>query len=295
MAVCVLGAAGEEFGLTVVRGLSAAGDLLGINKGIQVDSSKLDLMSLSIGKYKRIPDELRRFYKRAGVRPSPGAEVPLFFVKPPYQVAREPNIEEVELLLYLVNCIPKAVDRGILRERETILPGGLLTLKLSGDPNSPEIAIEGDSTEPTEEERTTPALLVDRPALKRLIMLDEAWIVTCQKMPIRIKDIADEIRVLLLINDQTGMILDAQTVKGVEAIIQSARHLVDLMLGKTKGSAFSGKHTTGRPRKIVFTDPELYEVLGAVLHDVGIEGELVHEIPPMMQEALEGLVEHMGR
>lgn len=289
LAVSVLGAAGEEYGLSMLRGPSATGQIEVINTGAKCDPSKMDLMLLSLEKYKKIPDELRRFYKRAGIRPEPGAMVPMFFVKRPYEIAREPNLEEVEALLYLINGVITAIERGLLREGETITPKGLLTLKLSGNPLSPETDVADNCTESKFEELAPPTLLIDRKELKRLPVLNETWVVACRTMPMSVQGIADEIRVLITVDERSGMVLDTEIVHGVEAIIQSARHLVDVILGKKVGAAFNGKKRTGRPRGIVFVDSELYEILGGQLSEAGITSDFTPQTPPMMQEALDSL------
>jgi class 3 adenylate cyclase len=295
LAILILGAAGQEFGISAVRGPSAAGLVQAMNRGEVVDRSLLDVVSLSLDKYRQLSGEFRMFYKRAGVRPSSGAHVPLFFVKRNYQVARAPNGDEVEILTYVINGTLEAMARGMLRHGETITPSGLVTLELSGDPCSPKIERKGEYTTQTIEEKPTPTLLVDHLALRQLPALDETWIVACRTMPIRIRGITDEIRIVLVVDEQTGMVLDAETVLGAESNIQAARHLVDLMLGKKKGAAFHSDSRMGRPRELRMIDSELYAILGTQLKGAGIACELLAHIPAEMREALDGLVEHMGR
>jgi hypothetical protein len=294
LAASVLGAGGEEYDLSVLRGSSAAGQFKMINTGARCDPSEMDLMYLGLEKYKKIPDELRRFYKRAGIRPEPSALVPMFFIKRPYQVAREPNREEVETLLYLINGVMTAIESGLLREGETITPEGLITLNLSGDPQSPKTEVSGDYTDSKLEKLPTPTLLINRNELKRLPVLNETWVIACRSMPMRVQGIADEMRALITMDERSGMVLDSEIVQGVEAIIQSACHLIDVMLGKKIGAAFKGKKRTGRPRSIIFVDSELYKILGDQLTEVGISCDFVTQIPPMMQEVLDGLTEFLG-
>lgn len=295
LAVCILGAAGEEFGFSIIRGPSSAGQLLSINRGEDIDPSGLDMMSMSIDSYKRIPDELRRFYKRAGVKPSASVEVPLFFIKPPYQVVREPKTEEVEMMLYVINGAIDAIGRGVLTKGGTIKTGGLLTLNLSGDPLSPVIEIEGVDTLPKIEEQAAPSLLVDVENLKQLPALDETWIITCRRMPIRIKNVADEMRVVIVMDEATELIRDVKLVQGAQALVQASHHLVELMFGKKNGGASPGKPKPGRPRSVVFTEENFHTIMEAVLLGACVECELAEDIPLPMQEAVDGLVEHLGR
>jgi hypothetical protein len=289
LAVCVLGAAGEEYGLSVLRGPSAAGQMEVMRTGAIRDPSKMDFMLVSLEKYKKIPDEIRRFYKRAGIRPEPSAFIPMFIVKRPYQVAREPNLEEVETLLYLINGVVTAVEQGFLREGETITPKGLLTLNLSGNPLSPNTNVADDYTEPKLEKLASPTLLINRKELEHLPILNETWVVACRAMPMRVQGITDEMWGLITMDERSGMVLDTEIVQGVEATVQSARHLVDVMLGKKVGAAFKGNKRTGRPRGIVFIDSELYEILGGQLSEAGITCDFVSQTPQMMQEVLDSL------
>jgi len=217
----------------------------------------------------------------------------MFFIKRPYQVVREPNREEVETLLYLINGVMTAIEIGLLREGETITPDGLITLNLSGDPQSPKAEVSGDYTDSKFEKLPTPTVLINRNELKRLPVLNERWVVACRKMPMRVQGIADEMRALITIDERSGFVLDTEIVQGVEAIIQSAHHLLDVMLGKKVGAAFKGKKRKGRPRGIVFIDSELYEAFGDQLIEVGIACDLVSRTPPMMQEVLDGLSNYL--
>ncbi len=294
LALSVLGAAGEEYGLSVLRGPSATGQMELLATEGRLEPSEINMMSLSIDKYKRVPEELRAFYKRAGVKPSPAQQVPVFFVKEPYRVVREPKPEEVETLLYVINGVLTATERGVLREGETTTPDGLLTLNLSGDRHQPEVEVDGGLTVPRLERPPKPTLLADRQGLTRLPILSQTWIVACRFMPIRIAGMPDEIRALLVMDEQTGEILSAEIVHGVEASIQSARHLVDIMLGQKRGPAFQTRQRAGRPRGIIFVDAELYDILGDQLNKAGIACNLVSQTPRAMQEALDGLMEHLG-
>jgi hypothetical protein len=294
LAACVLGAAGVDYGLSVLRGPSAAGQMELISTGAKCDPGELDVMSLGLEKYKRIPGELRGFYKKAGVKPSPGTAVPDFVIKPAYQVAREPTEEEVRTLLFVINGVLEAIDRGLLREGETVTAGGLLTLNLGGEPGAPEVEVAGGVTEPRVEERTTPTLLADPRELRRLPLLDETWILACRQVPVRIRKMDDEIRMLLVVDERSGFVLGSEMVHGVEAQIQSARHVVDMMLGRKKTSGLREKRT-GRPRNVVFVDEELHEILATQLGKAGIACELTVETPPMMQEVFDGLKEFMER
>ncbi len=296
LAVSVLGAAGQEYGLSIMRGPSAVSSMTTINLGGMPDRSTLDVMSLSMEPYKTIPAELRMFYKRAGIKPRAESRVPLFFVKTPYQIVREPRVEEVETWLTVINGVLQAIKDGILRADGTFTAKGVLTLRLSGDPESPHIETEGKPTAPSlEAPPPTPTLLIDRQSLIETPTLDEWWIVACRVMPIRIHGMPDEMRALFVMDERSGFLLKAEIVQGVEAFIRSAQKLVDLMIGKAEGVAPEVQNRKGRPQGVVFTDPGLYDLLEDHFEHVGIEKNLAIEMPPLMQEAIDSFKDHLQR
>ena len=140
----VMGAGAEQFGLMLLRGPHAAACFAAL---VEPDGPSddvvetMDTLGFSIDEFGDLDEDLQRFYRRAGLRPRVGDEVPFLVSKPPNRRAHPPDDDELRLLLMVVKGLVAADRQGLLEPTELDDPAGVCTLTLTGAAAEPEVTV----------------------------------------------------------------------------------------------------------------------------------------------------------
>jgi len=112
----VLGDAGEEYGLSLFRGLTAVASFAGLldSDGLGDDVVEdMDFLSFNMDMFGNLPPDAQSLLREAGVHPRYDEQVPHFFVKPPGRQPRLPDESELSLLHLVLRAVIEADQRYI--------------------------------------------------------------------------------------------------------------------------------------------------------------------------------------
>lgn len=204
VAVAVLGASGIEFGLALYVGADALGDVRRlVAAGPGLDEDRLDgadeimLVFRPLGDF---PPESRRLLDLGGFSGRAESPAPGFHRKAPGRPLRDPNRDELEMLLYAIRAILAADEAGELWPGPLDVGEDVLTLTVTGDPRRPEVAVSLERLHPRRDlpELSPPAV---PEGLGDLPRIDAVWHVAFALAPSRVED-EDETPRLLFVGEE---------------------------------------------------------------------------------------------
>ena len=283
MLAIVMGQAGEEFGLSLFRGANACGELLDMFERDARDDDILDapsFISFAMGRYDETPPFGRSFLAKARFVGRGSSLVPCFMAKEAGKQPRALTREELEKFLYVLRGALKAQDSGILK-LTPIRPGGAMhTLVLSGDPLNPEVASQAGvfPVAPLAADAAPPQLPED---LAKMPRLAGRWLVGFPLLPVDIADDDRTVRMALIVEEETELILLGQAIQGSLAEAVEAVH-----------DAFRGRNALQRkgiPGEILVANRELFNALWAGLDSLGVQCRYEPGLP-LLDEVLQGFI-----
>ncbi len=291
----VMGQAGEEFGMTFAIGPHALWNqrqLLYPQHSEKRIREMVSIWGLTLTRQKDLPPEIKRAMKSSRVKRPTGAKVPWVIIKEAGKHARTPNKREQEIILYCMTGLMKhykSEGEPPLRLEDA---NQVLTLTLSGEPKDPEIqttvrayaiVAPDDSTTPTH---------LPPDAVCNAARINGTWIVGFPVVPARIEGDERELRMLLIVDADSGLLLHMDTLFG-DDFPRAVNGFFDLASGKTRGPGKIGK-IHGLPDEILFADESLQEALGPALKVLNVSFRFDDE-HPSWTEAVEGLAKFLGR
>ena len=290
----VMGQAGEEFGMTFSSGPNAVWNLHQMLYPQHSEKKIYEMISmwgLTLTRQKDLPPELKRAVKSSPVKRPTGAKVPWVIVKEAGKFARNPTKREQEIILYCMAGLIKYYES----EGELPLPledaKYVMTLTLSGEPSNPEIKADVRSYLIKGPVESAPVILPPD-AVRHAPRIGGAWIVGFPVIPARIEGDEREVRVLLVVDADSGLVLHVDTLPG-DDFPKAVNGFFDLVSGKTRGPGKIGK-IHGLPDEILFADESLQEALGPALKALGVSFRFDDEHPNWI-EAVEGMTGFLGR
>ncbi len=290
----VMGQAGEEFGMTFTVGPHAVWNLRQLLYPQHSEKRVREMVSiwgLTLTRQKDLPPELKRAVKSSSVKRPTGAKVPWVLVKEAGKQARNPTKREQEIFLYCISGLMKHVKS----EGDPPLPledaKQILTLTLSGEPKDPEIqATVRAYAIVAPDDASTPTLLPPG-AVRHAPRIGGTWIVGFPVVPAAIEDDDREVRLLLVVDAVSGMVLHVNAMPG-DQLEGAVASFFDLISGN--GNSPMGKTIKGLPDEIIFADESLQEALRSSFKALGVSFRFDDE-HPSWTEAVEGLATFMSR
>jgi hypothetical protein len=287
LVACVMGDAGEQFGLMLFRGPQAADSLAAItdSDGASDDAVEdMDMLSFSIDAFYELAPELQAFFRKAGIHPRHDERVPNLLAKPPNRQLRQPTDEELTLLLTVLKTVVSADRRKLLTPAGLDDPDGICVVTLSGDAANPTITAKRERLGGL----AAPAEPVAAPAvdLADLEVLDATWLVGTPPLPAKIKDDDRSMVLLLVADDASGRILVGRMV-----FAEDTQEAVDALMGAFRTRQPNGG--PGLPRTMVFSNRKLHEAVAPVLEEAGVDCILLPMIPRLQAIAAEFFA-HLG-
>ncbi|MHC5057363.1 MAG: DUF7309 domain-containing protein [Planctomycetota bacterium] len=270
----ILGQAGIEYGLNLVRGPRAAGwmrELLGSDAGGRDAVDNMPLMSFTMTRLRDIPPQRRKFLERARFEGTRDSLAPLFMVKDPRRRGRDLHVGEVEIMLYCLRGIAKAHAAGQFAPRPILSWDDLPTLVISGKPLDPDVEVEYRAFADTADE--VPSGLAQMPAdLPDLPKLDARWHVAFPMVPGCIEGDDRTIRAVLVADGESGRVVAVRTVLGGD--IQDA---ADQLAATFRGE--NHDRVRGVPTELVFTSRLLFDTLGPGLAAADVRTSYEPRVP----------------
>ncbi|MFH0946276.1 MAG: hypothetical protein V2A76_13835 [Planctomycetota bacterium] len=264
----VMGAAGIESGFVLYRGQDALLLLLRSLEGEPLEQVAGEQSSLSLlfARLDEIPPPCRRILDQAGFSARREASAPLFMSKPAGRQFRTLQAREQQVLLYGVSAFLAAWQDGSLEPLDIRSRGSVQTLVVSGKPAQPDVRV---TESPFPEYRPAPAIDLD---LADLEITGACWLVTLTDLGAVIEGEVESTRTLLVMDDESGMILCCETTLGI-GIEKSVQSLEDLFRGG------SPNHSAGLPREMKISSKSLLDPLQATLTAAGIKVKYVADQP----------------
>ncbi|MFH1999837.1 MAG: SEC-C metal-binding domain-containing protein [Planctomycetota bacterium] len=285
----VMGSAGEEYGLMMLRGAEAI-DLM---RSIQFSDEnreecimEADMLSVSLEPFGHFPPDLKAYFHKAGIHPRFDEQVPYILIKPPNSRACLPEEEELALFLSVFKTIVAADRRNLLVPAGLDDPDGICVVTPAG-PGEADVSVHRERLPrraPVPKEIGFFLAIEDLAGLDRL---DEIWLVGTPSLPATIDGDDRALRILLVVEEKSGMVLD-----GRPYFADSPREAVSMLKETFHGSPLSRSHK-GLPRRIVFASRKLHDAAAPALRKAGVQCEYRPSIPGF-QKIVDGLMDSSG-
>jgi len=286
---CVMGSAGEEYGLMLLRGSEAAEHMRSIqfqDENGDDRVSEADLLSITLDLFGKLPSDLKAFYRRVGIRPRHNEMVPFLLCMPPFRQTRLPNEAELILLLDVLKTVVEADRKKLLTPAELDDPEGICVVTPAG-PSSTEVTVyrERFPHRPLAPEKIE--CFLSPQGVVGLDRLDETWLVGTSPLPAGIEGEERVLSLLIVVEEESGMIL-----QGRPYFADSLQEAICALEETIHGSELRGGRT-GLPRKIAFASRALHDAVAPALGEVGVQCEYRSSIP-VLQEVLASFMASTG-
>ena len=276
----VLGDAGEQFGLSLFRGETAAAFLSAIldpdGPGDDMAES-VDMLGFSMDTFGELLPEAQASIRKAGLHPRYNEQVPNFLAKRPGRQPRVPDQSDLRLLLMVLRGAIEADRKNLLAPATLEDREGLCTLVLSGDPAAPQVSVTRERW-PDRASAAAEPVQVEAADLSGLPRLDATWLVGLPVMPAGIEGDERSLQMLLVADDASGFVLQGRPV-----FVGEFGEAADALLETFRGGGIAGRK--GLPRKVVFSIRHLYDAMAPALRRAGVTCIYMPSIPKLQEIA----------
>jgi hypothetical protein len=281
----VMGAGGEEYGLMLLRGPGAVGQLISLQSFGHLGNDAVeeaDLLSIGLEVFGDMPPDFTALYRRAGIHPRFDEKVPYVMVKRPACRARAPGDAELVLLRNVLEAVVAADRRKLLvpaghDDREGICivtcagrKGGELSVRRERLAHRPPPGKIDFSLSPHD--------------LVGLGLLDETWLVGTPTLPCGVEGDDRAMQLLLVVNEADSMVLGARPF-----FADQMREAMSMLMETFQGNRLKGD-SKGMPRRIVFSSRVLHDATAPALRKAGVQCEYLQAIPGL-QDVLADLID----
>ena len=176
----VMGAAGEHYGLMLLRGPRAAACLSALVAGSDPGgdaADEMDMLGFDLEAFGDMSPQTQAFFRQAGIHPRYDEKLPDFLVKPSRRQKRLPNEAELALLLMVLKGVVVADRRKLLKPARIDDEEGICAVELHGDPASPTVSVTRERLPQRSASAQPIAAPVSVPDLRGLALLDATWLV----------------------------------------------------------------------------------------------------------------------
>ncbi|HUT56469.1 MAG TPA: SEC-C metal-binding domain-containing protein [Phycisphaerae bacterium] len=282
MVGAIMGEGGEEFGLTLFRGEEAAACFRGLHDPLGPGddlTERLDVLGFSMGPFGEMPPDSQALLRKAVGKPKKGDILPQFIAKPSGRLPRLPNTRELRTLLVALRGILEADRQGKMRPPR---PTGdrVLSLALTDDPDQPLDSVGREELPATAMPRQ-PASDLDAD-LSGLPLLEETWLAGLLTIPARIEGDDRSLQLLLIVDNESELVLDARPV-----FVDETAKAAEVMLSAFQRRGPSGR--AGLPEEILFSSQSLHDAVAPAVEPLGVECVYLPTIPKLLKIASEFL------
>ncbi len=141
--VSIMGAGGQEYGLSAFRGPDAFQQIHLLNDNSKTMFDKLDTIGFSMLYYKDMQHEEKKWLKSCNYRVKKSEWVPSVISKKQGQIMEMVDKDhDIKLMLYILRGIIQAKEQGDFRPGTRELTGSkMMTIEVSGDESSPDVNV----------------------------------------------------------------------------------------------------------------------------------------------------------
>jgi len=263
----IMGQGGEEYGLALYRGELALDNLAQVFDldGFDEDFfERVSQIGVTIQPFSEIPPPFLGPLETAGFQGKGDTLAPMFLVKEAHRQAREIRPSEAGILLLALAGILKADEEGGFDPNTDWLDGGeMLTLEIAHDEETTELTIDWQSHGLPSRLAVTPPVALPE-SLGALPRREGCWVVGLLTTPFAIEGDARTLRILLAVDRESELILQATPVMGSD-VDGAATAIVDILEGRNVPG------WAGLPTELLFASRSLFEAMGPGLSALGID------------------------
>jgi len=271
----VMGAAGEEYGLMILRGQEAVNHLndMQSNQNFGDDTSyQLDLLTIGFEAFDLLPPEFKALYWKAGIHPKHGEQVPYIIIKPPGRVARTPHKTELELLLKVLKTIVAADRKKLLKPTRLDDRDGICVVTSENiEEEAVFVSRKQFQSRPIQQSDVDCSLSFED--LAGIGLIKETWLIGVAFMPARIKGDDRAVSILLIVEKASGLVLD-----GRPFFADQMQEAISIMVEAFHGSKLTNRRK-GIPKKIIFSSRTLHDATAPALRKAKVKCKYKSSIP----------------
>ena len=282
---CVMGDAGEQYGLMLLQGPRAAESLAALidSDGPGDDATEdMDMLSFSMDAFGEMATETQAFLRQAGVHPKYDERVPSLLVKPANCRVRLPDDAELVLLLAVLKAVVAADGRRLLQPAGLEDRDGICFVTLGGAMADPTISVTRDRLPRQSVLSQSHVFAAASLDFSGMELLDATWLVGTPVVPVEIADDNRSMQLLLVADDASGMILQSRPF-----FSEQPQEAVDALVETFRGRLPKGRK--GLPGSIVFSNRKLHDALALPLRKAGVKCIYMPVIPRLHEIAAEFL------
>ncbi len=281
----IMGQGAEEYGLTFFRGPNAASLFIRLIDGEDV-IDEIDQIGFSVCALSEIPKECRPILDQARFKGRRETLAPWFVSKLPGKWSRGPKRADQRALLFAINGLLEADDKGQLKPFD-IRDGRILSFKLEGNAFEPivkpsiRVVSQAEASDGDQPETELDEIEDD------LSLQDGQWVAGTLPIPIPIGD-DDSHRYCVMVADRFGEEAKKTGLVAPNAPAEIANFVIAVMNGENDVG------WRGLPKSILFTSQRAFALMAPVLKERGVESEFSPS-DPKLESLTEVVIEAIAR
>jgi len=282
--VSIMGAGGEEYGISVFRGPDAFKQPIMITKEGKPATDKINTIGFSMVYYRDMQYEEKKWLKSCNYRAKKSDWLPSVISKKPGEMMQMVEKDhDINLMLYIVRGIIKAQKDGKFCPAIKNSDSKIFAIEVSGDISEPDVEVTYKSFPGSEEllQMCRDEMVYDDlsalPDISRLPKLDQTWVV----VPVYVtsKDIGNDNCILVIAEEESHYVLHA------DIIPMDIGQAMDVLFG-----VFIGDNTAesvGIPDKIIIAEKELFDAVRDIQQlGINVSYEKKHPVAEDIRESI---------
>jgi hypothetical protein len=282
--VSIMGAGGEEYGISVFRGPDAFKQPVMITNEGKPAADKINTIGFSMVHYRDMQYEEKKWLKSCNYRAKKSDWLPSVISKKPGEMMQMVEKDhDINLMLYIVRGIIKAQEDGKFCPVISNSGPKMFTVEVSGDVSDPDVKVTHKSFPGSKEllRMCRDEMVYDDLSalsdISRLPRLDETWIV----VPVYVtsEDGGNDNCILVIAEEKSHYVLHA------DIIPMKISRALDVLFG-----VFSGDNTAERvgvPDKIIIAEKEFFDAVKKILPlEMNICYEKRHPVAEDIRESI---------
>ncbi len=265
----IMGAGGQEYGLSVFRGSNAFRQPLMLYDRPRSAVDKINTIGFGMMYYKDMDHSERKWLKSCNYKASKSEWVPsVLFKKPGRMMEMVEKDHDVKLMLYILKGIMQAQEDGdFCPTTEGAVDSKIMTIDVSGNVLEPDVSVKRRSFPGSKELLdlcNQDELFEDDPLsadVSGLPRLDQTWVI----VPVYVSgaDSTHENCIFTIAEEDSHYVLHA------EAIAMDVAEMAEILYDVFAGDNDAGR--VGIPRKIIVAEKECFDAISVCLKEWDID------------------------
>lgn len=256
--VSIMGAGGEEYGISVFRGPDAFKQPIMITKDGNSAVDKINTIGFSMVHYRDMQYEEKKWFKSCDYRARKSDWLPSVISKKPGEMMQMVERDhDINLMLYIARGIVKAQEDGKFRPVLKNSGSKIFTIEVSGDVSEPDVEVTYKSFPGSKEllQMCRDEMVYDDisalPDISRLPKLDETWVV----VPVYVtsEDDGNDNCILVIAEEESHYVLCA------DIIPMDIGQALEVLFGVFSGD--NSAERVGIPDNIIIAEKKFFDAI----------------------------------